>query len=307
MKFGDNLKTLRKKNNISQEALADKVGVSRQSVSKWETGDAYPEMNNILQLCKIFHCSIGDLVNDNIVDIDSLDEDVKMKVVKLKEEKQKKVRVLSKIISVISKIGKVFTMIGIVCLTMVMLISPFIINKVDIVKDRIVIGDNNLGIEIVEKSDKVRLQFNDRVVITDVKNKNDIVKVKDIIKNNSKTKLTICTEVGLLFLIGTLVCVYIMLGNICKFFKNIHDGDTPFTLDNVKYIKKIAYLMIAVIAIGPFSELFFSLIINEINFSIPSFSIIEILVIFIMAYIFEYGYEVQLDSKGKMYGEYKDE
>ena len=76
MKFGDNLKTLRKKNNISQEVLADKVGVSRQSVSKWETGDAYPEMNNILQLCKIFHCNIGELVNDNIVDIDSLDEDV---------------------------------------------------------------------------------------------------------------------------------------------------------------------------------------------------------------------------------------
>ena len=307
MKFGDNLKTLRKKNNISQEALADKVGVSRQSVSKWETGDAYPEMNNILQLCKIFHCNIGDLVNDNIVDIDSLDEDVKMKVVKLKEEKQKKVRVLSKIISVISKIGKVFTMIGIVCLTMVMLISPFIISKVDVVKDKIVIGDNTLGIEIVDKNDKVRLQFNDKVVITDVKNKTDVVKVKNIIKNNSKTKLVICSEVGFIFLIGSLVCIYIMLGNISQFFKNIHDGDTPFTLDNVKHIKKIAYLMIAVLLIGPFSELFFSLIINEVEFSIPSFSIIEILVMFIMAYIFEYGYELQLDSKGKMYGEYKDE
>ena len=54
MKFGDNLRNLRKSKNISQEALAEKVKVSRQSVSKWETGEAYPEMNNILELCKIF-------------------------------------------------------------------------------------------------------------------------------------------------------------------------------------------------------------------------------------------------------------
>ena len=65
MKFADNLKKIRKSKNISQEELASKVGVSRQSVSKWETSEAYPEMNNILELCKIFHCHINDLVNDN--------------------------------------------------------------------------------------------------------------------------------------------------------------------------------------------------------------------------------------------------
>ena len=68
MKFGDNLKKLRKAKNYSQDVLAEKVGVSRQSVSKWETGDAYPEMNNILELCKIFHCKINDLINDSIID-----------------------------------------------------------------------------------------------------------------------------------------------------------------------------------------------------------------------------------------------
>ena len=89
MKFADNLKKLRKRRNISQEQLAEKVGVSRQSVSKWETSEAYPEMNNILELCKIFKCNISDLVNDKMVDIDSLDEEVKMSVVKFKKEKQK--------------------------------------------------------------------------------------------------------------------------------------------------------------------------------------------------------------------------
>ena len=60
MKFGDNLKLIRKNKNMSQELLAEKMNVSRQSVSKWENGEAYPEMHNILQLCKIFNCKIND-------------------------------------------------------------------------------------------------------------------------------------------------------------------------------------------------------------------------------------------------------
>ena len=122
MKFGENLKKLRKSKNLSQEELADKVNVSRQSVSKWETGEAYPEMNNILQLCKIFNCEINSLVNDNMVDLDSLDEEIKMSVVKFKEDKQKKVKKLSKAVSVIARISKVFTIIGIVAVSIAALI-----------------------------------------------------------------------------------------------------------------------------------------------------------------------------------------
>ena len=48
MKFGENLKIIRKNKKMSQEELAEKLNVSRQSVSKWETGESYPEMNNIL-------------------------------------------------------------------------------------------------------------------------------------------------------------------------------------------------------------------------------------------------------------------
>ena len=44
MKFGENLKLIRKSKKISQEDLADKLGISRQSVSKWETGENYPSM-----------------------------------------------------------------------------------------------------------------------------------------------------------------------------------------------------------------------------------------------------------------------
>ena len=51
MNFGENLKNFRKNSKMSQEVLAEKVGVSRQAVSRWEVGEAYPEMSNIVALC----------------------------------------------------------------------------------------------------------------------------------------------------------------------------------------------------------------------------------------------------------------
>ena len=49
MKFCDKLSKLRKNNNMSQEQLADKLGVSRQAVSKWESGSSLPDMAKILE------------------------------------------------------------------------------------------------------------------------------------------------------------------------------------------------------------------------------------------------------------------
>ena len=115
MKFGENLFSLRKNAKMSQEKLAEEVGVSRQSVSKWENGESYPEMDNILKLCKIFHCQINDLVHEDMQDIDSLDENIKMSVVKLEKSKQKKLKVLSKIIYVLAKIGKICTRVALGC------------------------------------------------------------------------------------------------------------------------------------------------------------------------------------------------
>lgn len=52
MKLSENLKNIRKENNLSQEQLAEKLGVSRQAVSKWESGQSYPEMDKVLLICK---------------------------------------------------------------------------------------------------------------------------------------------------------------------------------------------------------------------------------------------------------------
>ena len=70
MKFGDKLIILRKKNGLSQEELAEKLGVSRQSVSKWESNNTYPETDKIVQICNLFECSMDDLINDKVTDVE---------------------------------------------------------------------------------------------------------------------------------------------------------------------------------------------------------------------------------------------
>ena len=77
MKFGDKLVGLRKKNGLSQEELAEKLGVSRQSVSKWESNNAYPETDKIVQICNLFDCSMDDLINDQITDLNQIERKTK--------------------------------------------------------------------------------------------------------------------------------------------------------------------------------------------------------------------------------------
>lgn len=72
-----NLKKLRKEENLSQEQLADLLGVSRQSVSKWETEEAYPEMDKILLLCSKFGLDINDLLNGDIYEVKHKGEAIK--------------------------------------------------------------------------------------------------------------------------------------------------------------------------------------------------------------------------------------
>ena len=301
MKFGDNLRNLRKNKKLSQEELAEKVMVSRQSVSKWETGEAYPEMNNILELCKIFHCNIGDLVNDNMTDIDSLGEDVKMSIVKFKKEKQKKVKGLSKAIFILSKIGEILLRIGIVMITLIMIAIPFLVKDVEIKNNELVY--NNSTLKIIDTGDKVELTINDMKLL-DESSKETIIKVKDVFLNNSKAKIIGVTESGCALLIVYMILLIIVLRHMQKLFKNINEGDTPFTLDNVNHIKKMAFFMIATIILSGVGEGIFELLTkSSFDLGLKTFNLIEILFLFAISYIFEYGYEIQLDSKGKMYGE----
>jgi len=67
MSFGQNIQFLRKMHKgMTQEELAEKMGVSRQTVSKWELDATYPEMDKVVELCKLFSCSMDKLVREDI-------------------------------------------------------------------------------------------------------------------------------------------------------------------------------------------------------------------------------------------------
>lgn len=79
MNLSDKLFSLRKKQGLSQEALAEKLNVSRQAVSRWENGSAQPDASNILQLSKLFDVTADYLLND---DYHSDDDSPKVQTVK---------------------------------------------------------------------------------------------------------------------------------------------------------------------------------------------------------------------------------
>ncbi len=69
IEIANRLVELRKKNGLSQEELADKLGLSRQAVSKWERAESSPDTDNLICLAKLYNMSLDDLLNtDESVD-----------------------------------------------------------------------------------------------------------------------------------------------------------------------------------------------------------------------------------------------
>ena len=64
MQFKDKLQKLRKEKGLSQETLADMLGISRQAVSKWESGQAYPETDKLIAISEIFGTTLDSLLKD---------------------------------------------------------------------------------------------------------------------------------------------------------------------------------------------------------------------------------------------------
>ena len=70
MSFAENLKSIRKERHISQEELAEIMGVSRQAISKWEQGSGYPEIEKIFLLSKELNVSLDDLMLGEVESIE---------------------------------------------------------------------------------------------------------------------------------------------------------------------------------------------------------------------------------------------
>lgn len=271
MRFGENLKEIRKIKKISQEKLAQMLGVSRQSVSKWECGDAYPEMKHILALCELFNCNINDLVHNDMSDLQLMDEDVQQSVVKFKREKQASIQFICKVIQIVANIWKICSLISIPLAILLMCGLPIWMSSLDM---------NELMAE---------LKFN-------------------AFLNIREELQVIVLEGFILFGLIEIVLGYKISKIVIKLCQNISQSSTPFTLKNVDSIKKLSQHLIIFILL----DIVMTVLLDSVEASkfVPSISVLPILFILfllLISHLFEYGYEIQLDSKNQMLGETSNE
>lgn len=79
MTLGDNIQYLRKVNDITQEELAERLSVSRQTISKWEMNQAYPEIPKLIEIGNIFHCKVDELLKKDMGKSKNVYSDVTVK------------------------------------------------------------------------------------------------------------------------------------------------------------------------------------------------------------------------------------
>ena len=108
IKIANKLVELRKKNGLSQEELADKLGLSRQAVSKWERAESSPDTDNLICLAKLYNVSLDDLLNTDETleeisrEVKEKEEEKKGKAVELTEEEKARNRKFKMIEGIVS-------------------------------------------------------------------------------------------------------------------------------------------------------------------------------------------------------------
>lgn len=86
MSLGNNLFKARKKSGLSQEEVAAKLGVSRQTISKWELDETLPDIRQAKKLAGLYHLTL-----DELIDFDTDLKEIEQAISSISEEKQKKV------------------------------------------------------------------------------------------------------------------------------------------------------------------------------------------------------------------------
>ena len=100
MKLPEKIYELRKASHLSQEQLAEKIGVSRQSISKWESGESSPELERVVALSQVFHVTTDSLLKSNETDelmirterLETTQEELKVELI---QTQMKNIRIFS--------------------------------------------------------------------------------------------------------------------------------------------------------------------------------------------------------------------
>ena len=242
MNFASNLQKLRKKANMSQEALAELLDVTRQSVSKWESSVTYPEMDKLISICKIFNVDMDTLVNGNVLEEKKQEKD---STINTKDLLDKFNTLMKKIVCLFESMS--FKEIIEFLVTVFLLIIILLIGTVpkDIIEN--LIGTNLLyGITYVGPTLNtifrlivdilysvfaivifiyvLKIKYLDRIKIKEDSNKEIVVKEKEkrveevekvIIKDNSSNSLTRTLANIIIYIVKFFVVCFLAAPLIC--------------------------------------------------------------------------------------------
>jgi len=81
MSLGTNIQYLRKLNKLTQEQFAEKMNITRQTVSRWEADEVTPELNKLVELCSMFSCKLDALVREDMSSKDAIYSEVEIRKV----------------------------------------------------------------------------------------------------------------------------------------------------------------------------------------------------------------------------------
>ncbi len=81
MSLGTNIQYLRKLNKMTQEQFAEKLDITRQTVSRWESDEVTPELNILVEMCSLFSCKLDELVRENMSAKDTIYSEVTIRKV----------------------------------------------------------------------------------------------------------------------------------------------------------------------------------------------------------------------------------
>lgn len=115
IKIGKFIAARRKKENLTQAQLAEKLNITDRAVSKWETGKALPDSSIMLELCAVLKITVNDLLSGEVISMDNYNKELEnnlLEMVKQKEETDKKL-LRTEIIMGITAAVPCFAMIGI--------------------------------------------------------------------------------------------------------------------------------------------------------------------------------------------------
>lgn len=105
IKIGKFIAQCRKKENLTQMQLAEKLNITDRAVSKWETGKALPDASIMLTLCEILKITVNDLLSGEIVTMENYNKEMEQKLIEMvrqKEENDKRMLALELVIGILS-------------------------------------------------------------------------------------------------------------------------------------------------------------------------------------------------------------